>query len=45
VSRTRPDIPRRKPTAPRIEPSSRQADSDPVASALDTIAWRGIRPF
>ena len=45
MSRTRPDIPRRKQIAPRLEPTSRQAESDPVAVALDAIASRGFRPF
>jgi hypothetical protein len=45
VSRTRPDILRRKPTTPRVEPKRRQAESDPVAVALDAIAWRGTYPF
>jgi hypothetical protein len=45
VSRTRPDIPRRKQNAPRVEPTSRQAEADPVAVALDAAAWRRIHPF
>ncbi|MFL5757395.1 MAG: hypothetical protein ACJ77N_14005 [Chloroflexota bacterium] len=45
MSRTRPNIPRRKQNAPRVEPTSRQAEADPVAAARDAAAWRLIHPF
>ncbi len=45
MKRTQPDTPRRKQNAPRVEPSSRQAESDPVVDALKLSAsWR-IHPF
>jgi hypothetical protein len=45
VSRTRPDIPRRKQFAPRVEPTVRQSETDPVAAALEASVWRRIHPF
>ncbi len=45
MKRTQPDIPRRKQNAPRVEPSSRQSESDPVVAAFRASTWHRVHPF